>query len=86
MVPKTRGTRQQDTSRPAQDGWLHSDRDQRQAFNAAVAQAVEDADPDAVHRVRTGSRRLQAMLEATLREAGPAADALERPAEGGCAS
>ena len=50
------------------------------AFNAAVAQAVEDADPAAVHRVRTGSRRLQAMLEATLREGGPAADGLERPA------
>ena len=32
------------------------------------AQCVEDADPDAVHRVRTGSRRLQAMLEAMLRE------------------
>ena len=42
--------------------------------------ASQDADPDAVHRVRTGSRRLQAMLEAMLREAGPAADALERPA------
>ena len=43
-------------------------------------EAIEDADPDAVHRVRTGSRRLQAMLEAMLREAGPAARALERPA------
>jgi CHAD domain-containing protein len=52
------------------------------AFNAAVAQAAEDADPAAVHRLRTGSRRLQAMLEATLREAGPAADALERPIRG----
>ncbi len=40
---------------------------------------MENADPEAVHRVRTGSRRLQAMLEATLREAGPAADALVRP-------
>ena len=49
-------------------------------FNAAVAQATEDADPAAVHRLRTGSRRLQAMLEATLREAGPAGDVLERPA------
>ena len=43
------------------------------------AQCIENADPEAVHRVRTGSRRLQAMLEATLREAGPAAHALERP-------
>jgi CHAD domain-containing protein len=50
------------------------------AFNAAVAQAVADADPEAVHRVRTGSRRLQATLEAMLREGGPAAHALERPA------
>ena len=39
-----------------------------EAFHAAVDQCVQDADPDAVHRVRTGSRRLQAMLEATLRE------------------
>ncbi len=50
------------------------------AFNAAVAQGAEDADPAAVHRVRTGSRRVQATLEAMLREGGPAADALERPA------
>jgi len=49
------------------------------AFNAAVQQCIENADPEAVHRVRTGSRRLQAMLEATLREAGPTAHALERP-------
>ena len=49
-------------------------------FNAAVAQAAEDADAAAVHRVRTGSRRLQATLEATLREGGAAADGLERPA------
>ena len=38
------------------------------AFNGAIVQCVEDADADAVHRVRTGSRRLQAMLEAMLRE------------------
>src|ERR1700722_6596768 len=44
-----------------------------EAFHTAVEQCVQDTDPDAVHRVRTGSRRLQAMLEATLREnAGPA--------------
>jgi CHAD domain-containing protein len=40
------------------------------AFNAAVTECVEAADPDAVHRVRTGSRRLQATLEARLRENG----------------
>jgi CHAD domain-containing protein len=50
------------------------------AFNAAVAQAAEDADPAAVHRVRTGSRRVQATLEAMLREGGPATDTLQRPA------
>jgi CHAD domain-containing protein len=49
------------------------------AFNAAVAQGIEDADPEAVHRMRTGSRRLQALLEAMLREAGSAGNALERP-------
>ena len=48
------------------------------AFNGAVAQCVEDADADAVHRVRTGSRRLQAMLEAMLRE--NATFALDHPA------
>jgi CHAD domain-containing protein len=48
------------------------------AFNAAIAQCVEDADADAVHRVRTGSRRLQAMLEAMLRE--NATFALDHPA------
>jgi CHAD domain-containing protein len=48
------------------------------AFNASIAQCVEDADSDAVHRVRTGSRRLQAMLEAMLRE--NATFALDHPA------
>ncbi len=38
------------------------------AFNAAVTECVEAAGPDAVHRVRTGSRRVQAMLQAMLRE------------------
>jgi CHAD domain-containing protein len=48
------------------------------AFNAAMVQCVEDADADAVHRARTGSRRLQAMLEAMLRE--NATFALDHPA------
>lgn len=48
------------------------------AFNAALAQCVEDTSSDAVHRVRTGSRRLQAMLEALLRE--NATFALDHPA------
>ena len=38
-------------------------------FGAAATQCVHDADSDAVHLVRTSSRRLQAMLEAMLREA-----------------
>ena len=38
-------------------------------FGAAAEQCVQDADPGAVHRVRTSSRRVQAMLEAMLREA-----------------
>jgi CHAD domain-containing protein len=50
-----------------------------EAFNAAVAQGVEDSDPSAVHRMRTGSRRLQALLEAALRETGPTGSTLERP-------
>lgn len=47
------------------------------AFNAAAAQCVESAEADAVHRARTGSRRLQAMLEAMLRE--NATFALDQP-------
>ena len=70
--------KQQDSSRPALDPLAHL-LPVADAFNAAVGQCIENADPEAVHRVRTGSRRLQAMLEATLREAGPAADALVRP-------
>jgi CHAD domain-containing protein len=71
--------KQQDSSRPALDPLAHV-LPVADAFNAAVGQCIENADPEAVHRVRTGSRRLQAMLEATLREAGPTAHALERPA------
>ena len=69
MAQKSAVTKQQDTSR-----WTSACRTLgpvaalADAFNAAVAQCVQDADPEAVHRVRTGSRRLQAMLEAMLRE------------------
>src|ERR1700730_11532733 len=81
MAQKSVVTKQQDTSRTGasavQDPRAHlialAD-----AFNGAVAQCVEDADFDAVHRVRTGSRRLQAMLEAMLRE--NATLALDHPA------
>jgi CHAD domain-containing protein len=74
MAQKSAQRKQQDTSQPAL-AHLTATAD---AFNAAVAQCAQDSHPDAVHRVRTGSRRLQAMLEATLRETpGPA---LEQPA------
>jgi CHAD domain-containing protein len=79
MVAKRGVRKQQDSSRPVQDRLAHL-LPVADAFNAAVVQASEDADPEAVHRVRTGSRRLQALLEATLREAGTADHALERPA------
>jgi CHAD domain-containing protein len=74
MAQKSAQRKQQDTSQPAL-AHLTATAD---AFNAAVAQCAQDSHPDAVHRVRTGSRRLQAMLEAMLRETpGPA---LEQPA------
>jgi CHAD domain-containing protein len=37
-------------------------------FRAALEECIQTADQEAVHRVRTGSRRVQAMLEAILRE------------------
>jgi CHAD domain-containing protein len=66
-------TRHQDTSRPAPKLTAAAE-----ALNVAVAQCGEGLDPDAVHRLRTGSRRLQAMLEAALRETPRGA--LEQPA------
>jgi CHAD domain-containing protein len=81
MAQKSVVTKQQDTSRTGasavQDPRAHLTA-LGDAFNAAIAQCVEDADADAVHRVRTGSRRLQAMLEAMLRE--NATFALDHPA------
>jgi CHAD domain-containing protein len=50
------------------------------AFEASVAQCVEDAAPEAVHRTRTGSRRLQARIEAMLRVSGTGAATLKEPA------
>src|SRR5271156_1584081 len=71
MAQKSAGTKQQDTSRTGpsavQDPRAHLTA-LADAFNGAIAQCVEDADSDAVHRLRTGSRRLQATLEAMLRE------------------
>jgi CHAD domain-containing protein len=63
MTKNARVSKHQDSSRPA----AHL-AETAEAFNTAVAQCADDVDPDAVHRLRTGSRRLQAMLEATLRE------------------
>jgi CHAD domain-containing protein len=81
MAQKSAVTKQQDNSRTGassvQDPRAHLTA-LADAFNAAIAQCVEDADADAVHRVRTGSRRLQALLEATLRE--NATFALDHPA------
>jgi CHAD domain-containing protein len=74
MAQKSAVTKQQDTSQPRAD--LNA---VTEAFHAAVAQCVQDADPEAVHRLRTGSRRLQAMVEATLRE-NPSM-ALQQPAQ-----
>jgi CHAD domain-containing protein len=48
------------------------------AFHAAVEECVQSANPDSVHRVRTGSRRLQAMIESLLRQR----PALKNPATG----
>jgi CHAD domain-containing protein len=74
MVQKSAVTKQQDTSQPRADLTAVVE-----AFHAAVAQSVQDADAEAVHRLRTGSRRLQAMVGAVLREhPGPA---LQHPAK-----
>jgi CHAD domain-containing protein len=68
MVQKNAVTKQ-DTSRPQAHLTATAE-----AFHTAVEQCVQDAaDSDAVHRVRTGSRRLQAMLEAALRESAGSA-------------
>jgi CHAD domain-containing protein len=84
MVAKRAVRKQQDSSRPAQhlpaQGPLAHLLPVADAFNAAVAQGIEDADPEAVHGMRTGSRRLQAILEARLREGGPGGQALDRSA------
>src|SRR5271154_5033938 len=63
MAYKSATTKQQDTSQPRAHLIATAE-----AFNTAVTQCVADAAPEAVHGLRTGSRRLQAMLEAMLRE------------------
>jgi CHAD domain-containing protein len=76
MVRKRAVRKQQDTSQP-----LTQLRSAVEAFNVAVALCAADAEVEAVHRVRTGSRRLQAILEATLREGGDTIKPLKEPAE-----
>jgi CHAD domain-containing protein len=63
MAPKNAVTKEQDSSHSPAPFTTAAN-----AFNLAVEECVRDAAPDSVHRVRTGSRRLQAMLEAVLRE------------------
>jgi CHAD domain-containing protein len=75
MAYKRTTTNQQDTSQ--RQAHLIAT---AEAFNTAVTRCVEDAAPEAVHAVRTGSRRLQATLEAMLRE--DAAVSLQEPAKG----
>jgi CHAD domain-containing protein len=75
MAYKSATTKQQDTSQPRAHLIATAE-----AFNTAVTQCVADAAPEAVHVLRTGSRRLQAMLEAMLRE--DAAASLQQPAKG----
>lgn len=74
MAYKSATTKEQDTSQPRAHLIATA-----AAFNAAVAQCVENPVPEAVHGVRTGSRRLQAMLQALLREDATAS--LQRPAK-----
>lgn len=72
MVAKRAVRKQQDTSQPPVKAVLDPLAQLAPTaddFGTAAAQCVHDADSGAVHRVRTSSRRLQAMLEATLREA-----------------
>jgi CHAD domain-containing protein len=66
-------TKDQDTSQPAAHLAATA-----KTFNIALAHCCEGVEPDAVHRLRTGARRLQAMLEACLREEPGAG--LEEPA------
>jgi CHAD domain-containing protein len=74
MAYKRATTKQQDISQPESHLMATAE-----AFNSAVTRCVEDAAPEAVHAVRTGSRRLQATLEAMLRE--DAASSLQQPAK-----
>src|ERR1700722_2291916 len=91
MAPKRAVRKQQDTSRrlpkivaaKAVPDLLAQLNPLSDNFDAAAAQCVQDGDADAVHQVRTGSRGLQATLEAMLREAAVhGIQQLEQPAQG----
>jgi CHAD domain-containing protein len=49
-------------------------------FNAAIDKCMLGAEVETVHRVRTVSRRVQAMVEVVLRETGTRGKAFEKPA------
>lgn len=49
-------------------------------FNAVLEQCLDDSEIETVHRVRTGSRRVQAMVESICRQAGSSRNPLEKPA------
>ncbi len=50
------------------------------AFDQTMEKCAVDAGVEMVHRLRTGSRRIQATVEMMLREAGASGRALEKPA------
>src|ERR1700753_68267 len=62
MVAKRAVPKEQNTSR---ETGVQAAGAAGKAFQEALEQCVLTAEPEAVHRVRTGSRRLQAMIEAT---------------------
>jgi CHAD domain-containing protein len=59
MVAKRTVPKDQDTSR------IETPMPPAKAFEDALERVLEGAEPEAVHRVRTGSRRLQAMIESS---------------------
>lgn len=51
-----------------------------QQFDLVLERCRDGAGEEEAHRLRTGSRRLQAMVESILRQSGSHADVLEKPA------
>jgi CHAD domain-containing protein len=50
-------------------------------FKAELGRCVADAEEESVHRVRTGTRRVQAMIETVLRETGGSIPELQQAAQ-----